>query len=148
MPDKERARYFDLESALLKWAKAMTKSRKVDSRQREEMLDHLRLSVQSRIEAGSTPESAFSAAVADFGQSDEISREYVDRARLLAVGRVVGALIWAGAILGFAAAGYEVMTWLILGYGATVFVPLELYQIRLNRRLDVGTSSLRWRGHG
>lgn len=147
MPDGEKTALFDLESALVNWAEAMAKSLKVDEHQRQEMFDHLRLSVQSRIEAGSSPESAFSAAVADFGQSDEISHEYVDRAGLLVVGRVVGALIWAGAILAFAASGYEVMTWLILGYAATVFVPLELYQMRLNRRLDLGTSSLGWRGH-
>jgi len=139
---------FDLESALVNWAEAMAKSLKVGDRQREEMFDHLRLSVQNRVDAGSTPESAFSAAVADFGQSDEISREYVDRAGLLVVGRVIGALIWAGAMFALAASGYEVTTWLVLGYVATVFVPLELYQMRLNRRLDVGTSSCGWRRNG
>jgi len=139
---------FDLEAALENWAEAMAKSSKVDEPQREEILDHLRLSVERRVDAGLTSESAFSAAVAEFGQSAEISREYFDRAGLLVVGRVVGALIWAGAMLAFAAAGYEVMTWLILGYAATVFVPLELYQMRLNRRLDPATSSLRWRHHG
>jgi len=139
---------FDLEAALGNWAEAMAKSRKVDEPQREEMLDHLRLSVERRVDAGSTPERAFSAAVVEFGQSAEISREYSDRAGLLVVGRVVGALIWARASLTFGATGYEAMAWLILGYAATVFVPLELYQMRLNRRLDLGTSSLGWRGHG
>lgn len=139
---------FDLEAALQSWAGAMAKSSKVDHRQQEEMLDHLRLSAESLIQAGLTPESAFSAAVAEFGQSNEIVAEYADRARMLSVVNVVGALIWAGVILASSGFGYDATNWLVLGWVATVLLPSSLCQERLRRRLDPGTSELGSHRHG
>ncbi len=144
----------DLEARLDRWTRDTAAAEPRLRPHLEELADHLRSDVGTRLAGGANLDTAFAAAVTALGTPTELSREYAKVERLparlfgwladerhetrgdltLAAAWIGMSLIWAataalGPIVGFELA----VNWMIVGWAATTFGPLTALDVALRR---------------
>jgi hypothetical protein len=120
----------------------------------EEIADHLHSDVEARVTSGQPLAAAFAAAVDQFGDLGDLSREFAKSAHL--PGRMFGwladdrhttrgdlsigaswigmSLLWAIAIIASPIAGFELtVNWMLVGWFSTTVGPLTALEFKLRR---------------
>ena len=147
---------FDLEQEVTAWADELVTAEPSLEPVIDELIDHVRTSVESRMAANVPGEEAFASAIGQFDQPEYLAREFrrTCRAwpaallageiastdnrqahRYIAVAWILMSLAWATAMVlmgQFFEGNY--LNWLTAGWVLTTFLPLSTLQARLSAR--------------
>lgn len=157
MPDSKP----DLEALLDEWIRDAAIAEPELAPHLPEIADHLRSAAAARITEGDDPAIAFAAAIEQFGDPRELSREFAKprnpfgralwwladeqhemRGDLTLAGSWIGmSALWAAAMIVTPWLGAPLdQNWMIVGWAATTFGPLTALDVKV-RRMRAARSS-------